>query len=265
MALMAPSLTHATQWPVWPFNNNANQHRVVQDYGCIGKNNIFSGTIDDICFKADLVHTGIDIGCETAGCPYPATTYKTDVRTQIKSMTAGTVLCTKSDCADSGDKTCNHGYGNIVVVDCGPNCVDTYGHMMSGTIKVKKGDILASGITIGVIGKSGGADGIHLHYERRHEDPANAAICKTDPMPTAGHVAGHPAEYDIIDPWTVLGTFDYRLLAVSANPAKIRRGPGKKYSVFGQASKNQIYVDVTEEDYVGKASSLGGRTAKYST
>ena len=251
---MAPSLTHATQWPVWPFNNNANQHRVVQDYGCIGKNNIFSGTIDDICFKADLAHTGIDIGCETAGCPYPAPTYKTDDRTQIKSVEAGTVLCTKNDCADSGNKSCNHGYGNTVAVDCGPNCVDIYGHMMSGTIKVKKGDFLTEGTKVGVIGKSGGADGIHLHYERRNEDPANAAICKSDPMPTAGYVAGHPAEYDIIDPWTVLGTFDYRLLAVSANPAKIRRGPGKKYSVFGQASKNQTYVaftyvDVTEEDY----------------
>jgi len=270
LALAVMSLTtvlaYAVQWPVWPHNNDADQHRVVQDYGCVGlASNLedpSSEIGDDFCFSVTKSHAGIDIGCETSGCPYTTNNEKI----WVKPVTAGTVLCSKNDCADDGsDKSCNHGYGNAVAVQCGPACVDMYGHMKKGSVSAVKGSFLTETSVLGYIGISGQASGPHLHYERRYENPANAAICKSDPMAVAGYVSGHPSNYHIEDPWTLLTTPTRKLLFVSVPEANIYRGPGTKYSVFGQASKNQIYVDVTEEDYVGKASSLGGRTAKYST
>ncbi len=55
------------------------------------------------------------------------------------------------------------GYGRLVEVDHGDGFRSRYGHLRS--ISVKKGDTVAIGDTVGLMGSSGRSTGPHLHYE----------------------------------------------------------------------------------------------------
>lgn len=55
------------------------------------------------------------------------------------------------------------GYGSVVDIDHGFGFVSRYGHLSS--ITVKKGDEVALGDTVGLMGSSGRSTGPHLHYE----------------------------------------------------------------------------------------------------
>lgn len=55
------------------------------------------------------------------------------------------------------------GYGRLVEIDHGFGFKSRYGHMHS--LNVKKGDTVAIGDTIGLMGSSGRSTGPHLHYE----------------------------------------------------------------------------------------------------
>ncbi len=55
------------------------------------------------------------------------------------------------------------GYGRVVFVDHGHGFVTRYGHMRS--LSVSRGDKVAIGDTLGLMGSSGRSTGPHLHYE----------------------------------------------------------------------------------------------------
>ena len=55
------------------------------------------------------------------------------------------------------------GYGRLVEIDHGHGFRSRYAHLNS--ISVKKGDTVAIGDTIGLMGSSGRSTGPHLHYE----------------------------------------------------------------------------------------------------
>ncbi|MCX5725952.1 MAG: peptidoglycan DD-metalloendopeptidase family protein [Candidatus Saganbacteria bacterium] len=57
------------------------------------------------------------------------------------------------------------GYGKAVVIDHGSNTTTVYGHM--SRIYVEKGDMVAKGQVIGLIGSTGYSTGPHLHFEVR--------------------------------------------------------------------------------------------------
>jgi len=59
----------------------------------------------------------------------------------------------------------NGGYGNKVEIDHGNGYRTLYGHMSS--IKVKADQIVSKGEAIGIMGETGHATGIHLHFEVR--------------------------------------------------------------------------------------------------
>lgn len=58
-------------------------------------------------------------------------------------------------------------YGNYVLIDHGRGEFTLYGHLREGSVRVKQGQKVASGTTIGGIGNSGASGGVHLHWERR--------------------------------------------------------------------------------------------------
>jgi len=66
------------------------------------------------------------------------------------------------------------GYGNLVEIDHGNGVVTRYAHLHA--YLVKRGDTVAPGERIGLMGRSGRATGVHLHYEvlvdDRPVDPA---------------------------------------------------------------------------------------------
>jgi murein DD-endopeptidase MepM/ murein hydrolase activator NlpD len=93
--------------------------------------------------KVKRFHYGIDFGGE--------------IGTPIKATADGIVEF-------SGE---NGGYGNLIVLSHNFGFKTAYGHMKKN-LKVKKGDFVKKGETIGYLGNSGISTGPHLHYEIKH-------------------------------------------------------------------------------------------------
>jgi len=65
-----------------------------------------------------------------------------------------------------------NGYGNLVVVDHGNGWVTYYAHL--SRITVGKGQVVRKGQSLGYMGRTGNATGVHLHFEvRRNGQPIN--------------------------------------------------------------------------------------------
>lgn len=65
-----------------------------------------------------------------------------------------------------------NGYGNLVVVDHGNGWVTYYAHL--SRITVSKGQVVSKGQSLGFMGQTGNATGVHLHFEvRRNGQPIN--------------------------------------------------------------------------------------------
>lgn len=62
------------------------------------------------------------------------------------------------------------GYGNYVVVDHGNGYKTWYGHMVTGSLAVKAGDVVKQGQKLGRMGNTGRSTGTHLHFEIRTKD-----------------------------------------------------------------------------------------------
>jgi murein DD-endopeptidase MepM/ murein hydrolase activator NlpD len=76
---------------------------------------------------------------------------------EIYASHYGTVVYTGNDF---------HGYGRLVVVETGPNWATFYSHL--DKILVKEGQQVKVGDLIGLMGRSGRATGVHLHFEVRN-------------------------------------------------------------------------------------------------
>lgn len=67
------------------------------------------------------------------------------------------------------------GYGRLVVIDHGDGVTSRYAHL--GQIRVREGQWVRAGQSIGAVGSSGAATGPHLHFEIREDrepiDPAD--------------------------------------------------------------------------------------------
>jgi hypothetical protein len=55
--------------------------------------------------------------------------------------------------------------GNYVIIDLGNKKYACYAHMVNGSVRVKKGDIVKEGQMIGLNGNSGNSDIPHLHFQ----------------------------------------------------------------------------------------------------
>src|SRR6185369_8876685 len=64
-----------------------------------------------------------------------------------------------------------YGFGNHVIIDHGDLLGDgtdiqtLYGHMQHKTVNVRTGDTVKVGDFLGLVGRTGTATGIHLHFE----------------------------------------------------------------------------------------------------
>lgn len=78
------------------------------------------------------------------------------------------------------------GYGKVVVLEHGGGISTLYGHM-SRFARVRGGQRVKQGQTIGFVGKSGAATGPHLHYEYRvngiHKNPRTVRLPDAAPLP----------------------------------------------------------------------------------
>lgn len=88
-------------------------------------------------------HTGLDIGRVSAGTP-------------VVAAASGTVVKVRYD---------KWGYGYHVIIDHGGNVQTLYGH--NSKIYVKPGDWVEQGQVIAGMGRTGNANGVHVHFEIR--------------------------------------------------------------------------------------------------
>lgn len=59
----------------------------------------------------------------------------------------------------------NSGWGNYIVIDHGNGLQTLYAHLQNGSITVAEGATVSQGQTIGTMGQTGSATGVHLHFE----------------------------------------------------------------------------------------------------
>lgn len=60
-----------------------------------------------------------------------------------------------------------HGYGNMVLIEFDDEWATLYAHLRR--IRVRQGEYVHAGTTIGTMGKTGHATGVHLHFELMHK------------------------------------------------------------------------------------------------
>ena len=65
-----------------------------------------------------------------------------------------------------------HGYGNLIVIEHNSEWATLYAHL--DKFLVKEGDLVQQGQPIGLMGRTGRASGVHLHFEiRQNRVPVN--------------------------------------------------------------------------------------------
>ena len=68
-----------------------------------------------------------------------------------------------------------HGYGKLVVIEHADEWATLYAHL--DKFLVKEGDVVRQGEPIGLMGRTGHATGVHLHFEmRRNRMPVNPML-----------------------------------------------------------------------------------------
>lgn len=122
--------------------------RITQDYSCKG------------CYLTDRYHIGIDIA-------------NSDL--EIKAAADGVVYRTYSLCGDSSPASCGDVYGNHVVIRHG-SIYALYAHLESLHCDsegdcIKHGDMINQGDPVGTMGKTGGTNAIHLHFQLMDYEP----------------------------------------------------------------------------------------------
>ncbi|MBC1920472.1 peptidoglycan DD-metalloendopeptidase family protein [Listeria booriae] len=85
--------------------------------------------------------------------------------TNIIASKSGVVVF--SSFGNYGDGSGFGGYGQCVVIKHSDNEFTLYGHMVAGSQKVKVFDQVKQGQILGIMGQTGNAFGVHLHFEVR--------------------------------------------------------------------------------------------------
>ena len=96
-------------------------------------------------------HTGVDVNIGVTG-------------KDVVAVKAGTVVISTAKINSEGDY---FSYGEYVVISHGDGTMTLYGHMLANSRKVKVGDKVSQGQTIGTVGSTGNSSGTHLHFEVR--------------------------------------------------------------------------------------------------
>ena len=87
---------------------------------------------------------------------------------QVKAHSEGIVVWVQTEQKNNTKATGNKSYGNAVKIKHSNGMYTLYAHLKS--VKVKKGQYVAKGTIIGLIGNTGKSFGPHLHWEIRDKN-----------------------------------------------------------------------------------------------
>ena len=134
-------------------------------------------------------------------------------------------------------------WGNYIKIKHDDNTYTLYGHLLEGSLKVKKGDKVKMGQQIAKMGKSGIATGCHCHYEI-YIGGANTKY-RVDPLPLTYVFPDQVvcnSDKDIVKYYTPMTKPVERntkvdQLEVIKNKLRIRTEPSLKGEILGFAEK----------------------------
>jgi murein DD-endopeptidase MepM/ murein hydrolase activator NlpD len=107
---------------------------------------------------------GVDGAFTHSGRARYAFDFEMPIGTPIVASRAGVVLLAVDGYGDGGFEESNRDEGNGVFVLHEDGTLATYGHLSAG-IKVRAGDAVAEGDSLGLSGNSGYTKGPHLHFQ----------------------------------------------------------------------------------------------------
>jgi len=91
-------------------------------------------------------------------------------REEVFAVADGTVVLTQNDKRDTTPNVAmipetkeDYG-GNLVILKIAPNVFAVYGHLHTGSVTVKVGDVVKTGTPLAMIGNNGPSFGPHLHF-----------------------------------------------------------------------------------------------------
>lgn len=138
-----------TQGRSWTITNTFDLDRTV------GATRDFMGKVQNEARTYDQ-HLGTDFGL--------ANFRKMDQGTAVFAAADGTVIATSDGFFDREVKRGKQD-SNMVIIRHTNGLRTAYAHLRKNSLKVKKGDIVARGQEIGLVGSSGDSNGPHLHFE----------------------------------------------------------------------------------------------------
>ena len=128
--------------------------RGISDYNCGNATYDQHKGTDIAILNADVMRQGVEVFASAAGI---VTGTRDDMRDIDFNLGGGEVSVEGREC------------GNGVLIDHGGGWTTQYCHMLRKSIRVKKGDVVESGHTIGLVGLSGKTEFPHLHIQVKHK------------------------------------------------------------------------------------------------
>lgn len=129
-------------------------------------------------------HTGVDIRLLSAAATDPGVAVRAAAPGTVRTIRDGLTESLLTGAARAALMA--QGLGNVVVLDHANGYQTIYGHMKPGSVRVRPGEPVARGATLGEVGFTGLAAFAHLHFEVRRDGraidpylgrPAGAAAC----------------------------------------------------------------------------------------
>ncbi len=127
-------------------------------------------------------HSGVDIWSDTDGNTHQ---WSWVDRFPVYAIASGTVIVASDSQIPNTQVIDNSGLGNYIVIRHESGYISSYGHLSSGTFKVKEGDVVTQGQIIGYVGSSGSSSCMHLHfniYDNSDGTDRRSAENKLDPL-----------------------------------------------------------------------------------
>ena len=182
--------------------------------------------------SANKYHTGLDIVSSKGS-------------TEVFAVDSGTVNRIENNTFNND----NHGMGNVVIIthNNGQGPFSLYAHLDS--ISVSDGQYVTKGTQLGVMGKTGNTNAVHLHFELKER--GTLGNLDDDLGPNWGYTSEKPNLYGYINPYpyleyTIKGINPTSIKATSDNQP-VRTGPDTSYSkYFATVSSGQKYAAFSE-------------------
>lgn len=127
-------------------------------------------------------HGGVDIWSDTDGNIHQ---WSWVDKFPVYAIASGTILKASDSQIPNNSDLNDKGLGNYIVIQHDNGYLSSYGHLSTGSFKVKAGDKVTQGQIIAYIGSSGNSSCMHLHfniYDNSDGSNAMSAENKLDPL-----------------------------------------------------------------------------------